>query len=98
MALRQGRRVHMTAHNLTTNMRGRHSTSMTRTAELPPMVNVEQMAELLGVTPSAVWARMSRNPETLPTWFRVGRRCYWSGEVVAAWIAERTSERIALTG
>jgi predicted DNA-binding transcriptional regulator AlpA len=61
------------------------------------MVNVELMAELLGVSPGAVWARMSRNPDSLPPWFRVGRRCYWSGQIVTEWIKERTAERVALT-
>ena len=43
----------------------------------PVLLTVKEVAELLRVTPRAVYERLRRNPKSLPGVVRVGRRLYF---------------------
>ena len=52
------------------------------------VLNVNGMAELLGMTPKSLYSRRSRDPKSLPPAIRIGRRLVWRRETVDAWLAD----------
>ena len=51
-------------------------------------LSVRQLAELLGVRPGAIYARLSRNPRSLPRAVRIGWSIRFVG--IPAWLRRRT--------
>lgn len=52
------------------------------------VLDVDGMADLLGMTPKSLYTRRSRSPRSLPPAVRIGRRLVWRWETVDAWLAE----------
>ena len=52
------------------------------------VLDVDGMADLLGMTPKSLYTRRSRSPKSLPPAVRIGRRLVWRRETVEAWLAD----------
>jgi predicted DNA-binding transcriptional regulator AlpA len=59
------------------------------------VLNVPEFAQLLGMTEQSLYARRSRDPESLPPAIRIGRRLVWRRETVERWLVdlEKTQNR-----
>jgi predicted DNA-binding transcriptional regulator AlpA len=59
------------------------------------ILDVPAFAELLGMTEQSLYARRSRDPESLPPAIRIGRRLVWRRETIEEWLVdlERTQNR-----
>ena len=59
------------------------------------VLNVPEFAELLGMTVQSLYARRSRDPQSLPRAIRIGRRLVWRRETVEEWLVdlEQTQNR-----
>ena len=52
------------------------------------VLDVQAFAGLLGMTEQSLYARRSRDPESLPNAIRIGRRLVWRRETVERWLAD----------
>ena len=52
------------------------------------VLDVEAMAEVLGMSPQSLYTRRSRDPDSLPPAIRLGRRLMWRLATVENWLAE----------
>ena len=52
------------------------------------ILNVPAFAELLGITEQSLYARRSRDPESLPPAIRIGRRLVWRRETIEEWLVD----------
>ena len=52
------------------------------------VLNVPEFAQLLGMTKQSLYARRSRDPESLPPAIRIGRRLVWRRETVERWLVD----------
>lgn len=52
------------------------------------VLDVEAFARLLGMTAQSLYARRSRDPESLPDAIRIGRRLVWRLETVEQWLID----------
>ena len=52
------------------------------------VLNVPEFAEALGMTVQSLYARRSRDPESLPPAIRIGRRLVWRRETVERWLVD----------
>ena len=56
------------------------------------LLDANAMADLLGVTRKTLYARLSRNPKSLPPFVKLGRTFYWRASTIDAWLAEREGD------
>jgi hypothetical protein len=54
-------------------------------SELEPLLSIRDAAPFLGKTVSSVKADISRNPESLPDFVKVGRNIYFLPSLIRAW-------------
>ena len=57
------------------------------------VLDVEGMAELLGMTAKSLYTRRSRDPKSLPPAIRIGRRLVWRRETVDTWLADLEAQQ-----
>lgn len=50
------------------------------------VLDVSRFAELLGMTEQSLYARRSRDPDSLPPAIRIGRRLVWRRATVEDWL------------
>ena len=68
---------------------------MERKGDEMDVLSVPEFAELLGMNVQSLYARRSRDPESLPHAIRIGRRLVWRRETVEDWLIdlEQTQNR-----
>lgn len=52
------------------------------------LLDVSDLAKLLGITEQSLYARRSRDPESLPKAVRIGRKLVWRSETVNQWLID----------
>jgi predicted DNA-binding transcriptional regulator AlpA len=52
------------------------------------LLDVAALAELLGITEQSLYARRSRDPESLPQAIRIGRKLVWRRETIDQWLID----------
>lgn len=63
---------------------------------LPPTIDARGLAALLYKSKSTILRDVSRNPQSLPPFIKVGKGTIWLTQVVLAWLAEKSSEAITI--
>lgn len=52
------------------------------------VLDVEAFSEMLGMSAQSLYARRSRDPQSLPPAIRIGRRLVWRRATVDQWLAD----------
>lgn len=57
------------------------------------LLDVPAFARMLRMTPQSLYARRSRDPESLPRAIRIGRRLVWRRETIDQWLLDLESSQ-----
>lgn len=63
----------------------------------PPTLNAKGLAALLCKSEATILRNVTRSPENLPPFVKVGKNTIWITEVVWNWLAGKSSEPVTIT-